>query len=100
MTKRARSIIPVTVPQPPSSLQEAGTRVWVGIQSEFAIADAPGLALLEAACHAIDQARDCQEQMKRDAGPGAEWHDAGSSAVASYGGLPGAGRSLCCNGWV
>ena len=44
-----------TLPEPPSTLSEAGRALWRSIQAQYGIADAGGLAILEQACGATDR---------------------------------------------
>src|SRR5215510_12642444 len=43
------------LPEPPTSLGEAGRALWRSIQAQYGIADAGGLAILEQACGATDR---------------------------------------------
>jgi hypothetical protein len=45
----------VTLPEPPSTLGEAGLSLWRTVQAQYAIADAGGLAILRAACECADR---------------------------------------------
>jgi len=59
MTKKAPLTLvqgPIaTLPEPPSSLGEAGLALWRSIQAQYGICDAGGLAILEQACGATDR---------------------------------------------
>jgi hypothetical protein len=55
-----------SIVSPPSTLGEAGRTLWRSIQSEYAISDSGGLAILEAACSAFDRAEDCRTRINND----------------------------------
>jgi P27 family predicted phage terminase small subunit len=44
----------------PDHLNDAGRELWDRVQAEFAINDGAGLALLAAACEALDRQREAQ----------------------------------------
>jgi len=50
----------------PKHLNDAGRELWTRVQAEFAITDGAGLALLCAACEALDRMRDAQAQIEAD----------------------------------
>jgi hypothetical protein len=43
------------IPEPPPTLGEAGLGLWRSVMAQYAIADAGGLAILQAACEAADR---------------------------------------------
>jgi len=43
------------LPEPPTTLGEAGLALWRSIQAQYAIGDAGGLAILEQVCGATDR---------------------------------------------
>jgi hypothetical protein len=51
----AAAILAESGSNPPSTLAETGARLWQSIQSQYAIADSGGLALLRQLCEAADQ---------------------------------------------
>ena len=50
----------------PEHLREAGRELWGRVQTEFAIDDGAGLALLAAACEALDRMREAQAALLAD----------------------------------
>lgn len=52
--------------QPPKHLGEAGAKLWDGLVTEFAIADAGGLALVQTAAECADRMAAAQEAIARD----------------------------------
>src|SRR5262245_21421526 len=51
---------------PPSTLADAGRRLWETVQRQYAISDSGGLELLRQACHAADRAESLRQQIDRD----------------------------------
>jgi P27 family predicted phage terminase small subunit len=50
----------------PKHLTKIGRDLWKRIQAEYSISDAPGLALLEAACSAYARLREAQAILDRE----------------------------------
>jgi phage terminase small subunit len=50
----------------PKFLEAEEKALWARLTSEFDIADAAGLALLETACVALMRSRHCREAIRRD----------------------------------
>jgi hypothetical protein len=67
--KKPRLTVVPTKPNalaPPSSLGQAGAKLWERIQSEFRVDDAPGAATLEEICAAADRLAEYAEVIGRD----------------------------------
>ena len=54
------------VPEPPSPLDEAGTRLWNGIMGEYGIDDTAGLTVLLLACQTMDRAASLAATIERE----------------------------------
>jgi len=52
--------------RPPKHLGEAGANLWRGLVSEYGIADAGGLKLVETACTCADRLAAAQDALARD----------------------------------
>lgn len=57
---------PSNLPQPPRQLGPAGFELWTAVQSEYAIEDSGGVAVLAAACEALDLAETLAAQIAKD----------------------------------
>jgi len=53
-------------PQPPKHLGEAGATLWRGLVSEYGIADAGGLKLVQTACECADRMAAAQAAIAKD----------------------------------
>ena len=50
----------------PQHLKAKGRALWVGVQAEFAISDAQGLALLLVAAEALDRLEEARQILEKD----------------------------------
>src|SRR5262249_22304832 len=55
-----------TIASPPSNLGPAGLRLWQSVLTDYDIADAGGLALLEQICFAYERAERLRAEIDRD----------------------------------
>lgn len=55
-----------STPRPPAHLRPDGKRLWTALVAEYGITDAGGLALLTAACEALDRMRAAQASIAKD----------------------------------
>jgi len=53
-------------PPPPKHLSVEGRRMWSKLLDEFALDDAAGLALLQAACEARDRSQQARQMIAKD----------------------------------
>ena len=69
MVKKPKLTLVQTKPNPlapPSTLGQAGAKLWQRIQQEFRVDDAPGAATLEEICAAADRLSEYAEAIARD----------------------------------
>jgi hypothetical protein len=66
MTKKFKLVGDAPEPNPAPPLGDVGRALWDRVNSEYAIEDAGGVAMLTLACSALDRASRCREQIDKD----------------------------------